>query len=175
LRSFALALALLAGGAQAEFKSDWERENEDRLKQSDERVVAPPPLQREKLVEVKLHVSADTDFRYYVDWASVSAADDRIVRYVLLARSPSGSENVTFEGIRCPGEYRVYAVGKPGGGWSGRPSEWRAIPRHPNAVQASLARQYFCPGRHPVATTDEGQRSVRAGGHDGLFPGVLPQ
>jgi hypothetical protein len=170
VRFLALGFALAASSAYGEFKSDWERENEDRLKQSDERVVPPPPLERGRLVELKLHVSADTDFRYYVDWGSVSAEADRIVRYVLVAQSPSGSENVSFEGIRCPNEYRVYAVGRPEGGWGGRPSEWRAIPRHPNAVQAALARQYFCPGRHPVATSAEGQRAVRAGGHPGAFP-----
>jgi hypothetical protein len=171
MRVFALALAVAATSAYGQFQSDWERANEERLKQSDERVVPPPPLERGRLVEVKLHMLADSDFRYYVDWGSVSAEPDRIVRYVLLARSPSGAENVTFEGIRCPNEYRVYAVGRPQGGWGGRPSEWRRIPRHPNAAQATLARQYFCPGRQAVATSAEGQRAVRAGGHPGIAIG----
>jgi hypothetical protein len=166
-----VALALAAVPAYGQIKSDWERENEDRLKQSDERLVPPPPLERGRLVEVKLHVSADTDFRYYVDWGSVSAGPDRIVRYVLLGRGANGTENLSFEGLRCPGEYRVYAVGRPEGGWGGRPSEWRPIPRNPNAVQGALARQYFCPGRAPIATSDEGQRAVRAGGHPGVFIG----
>jgi CNP1-like family len=164
-----VALALAAAPAYGQIKSDWERENEDRLKQSDERLVPPPPLERGRLVEVKLHVSADTDFRYYVDWGSVSAGPDRIVRYVLLARGANGTENLSFEGIRCPGEYRVYAVGRPEGGWSGRPGEWRPIPRNPNAIQVALARQYFCPGRAAIATSDEGQRAVRDGGHPGVF------
>jgi hypothetical protein len=168
LRFLAFSLALAATSVCGQIKSDWERENEDRLKQSEERVVPPPPLERSRLVEVKLHVSADTEFRYYVDWASVSAESDRIVRYVLVARSRSGTENVTFEGIRCPNQYRVYAVGKPDGAWGGRPSEWRPIARHPNAAQAALARQYFCPGRQAVATSAEGQHALRAGGHPGI-------
>ena len=168
-----LAAAVLAlgvgGAAHAQIKSDWELKNEDRLKQSEERAVAPPALERGRLVELKLHVSADTEFRFYVDWGSVSAGEDRIVRYVLLARSPAGSENVTFEGIRCPGEYRVYAVARPDGSWAGRAAEWRPIPRNANGAQNVLARQYFCPGRHPVQTSAEGQRAVRAGGHPGVF------
>lgn len=166
--AFALFFSLTA--AQAQVRSDWELKNEDRLKQSEERPVAPPALSRSRLVEIKLHVSADSDFRYYVDWASVSAGEDRIVRYVLVARNAVGTENVSFEGIRCPGEYRVYAVGRPDGNWSGRPSEWRPIPHHPNASQATLAKQYFCPGRHPIASSAEGQRALRAGGHPGVFP-----
>jgi CNP1-like family protein len=168
----ALALVVLASAAQAQVRSDWELKNEDRLKQSQEQGVAPPALDRARLVEVKLHVSADSEFRYYVDPASVSVGADRIVRYVLIGRSASGAENVSFEGIRCPGEYRVYAVGRPDGSWAGRPSEWRPIPRHPNASQAALARQYFCPGRHPILTSDEGQQALRAGGHPGVFPGA---
>jgi len=170
LRIAALSLVLAAGAAHGDVRSDWERENEDRLKQADERVVPPPPLERGRLVEVKQHALADTDFRYYVDWGSVSAEADRIVRYLLVARSPAGTENVTFEGIRCPREYRVYAVGRPEGGWGGRPSEWRPIPRNPNAAQVVLARQYFCPGRQAIRTSAEGQRAVRDGGHPGALP-----
>jgi CNP1-like family len=167
LKFFHFVLLLFAAAAHAQIQSDWERENEDRLKQSGERLVPPPPLDRGRLVEVKLHVSADTDFRYYVDSGSVSSGEDRIVRYVLVARSPTGAENVSFEGIRCPGEYRVYAVGRPDGSWAGRPGEWRPIPRHPNVSQATLARQYFCPGRAPIHNSEEGRKAVRAGGHPG--------
>jgi len=132
--------------------------------------VAPPLLERSRLVELKLNLSATTDFRYYVDWGSVSAGEDRIVRYTLLARSPSGAESVSFEGIRCQSrEYRVYAVGEPGGGWGGRASEWRPIPRTVNSSQAVLAKDYFCPGRAAIRTSAEGQQAVRAGGHPGVF------
>ena len=169
LKPLLFPLLLFATAVHGQFQSDWERANEERLKQQGERLVAPPPLERSRLVELKLHVSASTDFRYYVDWASVSAGEDRIVRYALVARSAAGVENVSFEGIRCPGEYRVYAVGKPDGGWTGRASEWRPIPRSVNSSQAALARQYFCPGRAAIRTSAEGQQAVRAGGHPGIF------
>jgi hypothetical protein len=170
LKFVALLGFFLATAAHAQVKSDWELKNETRLKQSEELSVPPPALEPGRLVEIKLHVSADSGFRYYVDWASVSAGEDRIVRYVLVARGDGGTQNVSYEGIRCPGEYRVYAVGRPDGSWGGRPSEWRPIPRHANAAQAALARTYLCPGRHPVASSDEGQRAIRAGGHPGVFP-----
>src|SRR5207247_2560510 len=114
LRLFILGVLALAGTTgYAQIKSDWERANEDRLKQSQEQAVPPPSLDKARLVEVKSTLAADTDFRFFIDPESVSVGEDRIVRYVLVARSPSGSESVTFEGIRCLGEYRVYAVGHP--------------------------------------------------------------
>ena len=167
MRFLVLAAACLAGAAQAQVgvQSDWERANEERLKQAGEKLVPPPPLVRTRLVAVQLDPSARTDCRFYVDWGSVSTGDDRIVRYVLVARNPGGVENVTFEGLRCQGEYRVYAVGRPEGGWGGQPSEWRPIPRNPNAVQQTLIKDYFCPGRAAIRSNAEGQEAVRARGH----------
>ena len=149
-------------------QSDWERANEERLKQSGEKLVPPPPLDRKRLVEVKLSPPTQAEFRFFVDWGSVSADDDRIVRYVLVARNAAGVESITFEGLRCQGEYRIYAVGRPQGGWGGQPSEWRPIPRNASAAQPTLAKDYFCPGRVAIRTSAEGQEAVRAGGHPGI-------
>jgi len=170
LRFLAPIILLCAiSSVNAQIKSDWERANEERLKQSQEQLVPPPSLDKARLVEVKSTLAADTDFRFFVDPDSVSVGEDRIVRYVLVSRSPSGSESITFEGIRCPGEYRVYAVGHADGTWAGRPSEWRTIVRDPRVSQATLARQYFCPGRSAILTNAEGQKAVRAGGHPGVI------
>jgi hypothetical protein len=146
-------------------KSDWERENEERLKQSEEVVVAPPPLARAKLIELELE--ATSDFRYFIDAQSVSVGPDRIVRYTMVARSPGGVENITFEGLRCSGEYRVYAVGQPGeGGWSGRPGNWRPVPRDARIGQNALMQKYFCPARATaIRDAQEGVAALRAGRH----------
>jgi hypothetical protein len=164
-----LACALGAAGAAAQVRSDWERENEDRLKQAQEEVVPPPPLERARLVEMKLPAAAETDFRFFVDASSVSVGPDRIVRYVLVARSASGVENVTYEGIRCPAEYRIYAVARADGSWGGRASEWRPIPRDARASQSTLSRQYFCPARQAILSAEEGRKALAAGAHPGVF------
>jgi hypothetical protein len=168
ISAFALAVgaACAAASAAAQPKSDWERENEERLKQSEEVVVAPPRLDRASLVELEL--DAPTDFRYYVDAASLSVGADRVVRYVFVARSPGGVESLTFEGLRCSaGEYRVYAVGRPAGdGWAGRPGQWRPVPPNPRLGQNALLRRYFCPARGTaIADAAEGADALRAGGH----------
>lgn len=165
MRRALLALAFFAAGASAQIQSDWERENEDRLRQSSEQVVPPPPLDRRRLVEVSAPPAAETGFQYFIDSASISVASDRIVRYALLARSPDGAENITFEGIRCPSEYRIYAVGRSDGSWGGRASEWRPIPRNARATQNWLGRQYFCPARTAILSAEEGRRAL-AGARD---------
>ena len=158
-----LALALATPPAAAQVPSDWEREHAERLKQSEELVVAPPALDRSRLVEVK--VEAESDFRYFVDPGSISVGSDRVVRYIMVARSSSGVENVTYQGMRCPGEYRIYAVGRGEGTWGGRPSAWRPVPQDLRSGERALSRRYFCPGRAAIQTSDEGARALREGGH----------
>jgi hypothetical protein len=168
-----LRLPLLVGGAffaacaSAQLPSDWEREHAERLKQSQELVVTPPHLDRSRLVELDLE--ADSDFRYFIDAGSVSVGSDRIVRYAMLARSAGGTENVTFEGLRCPGDYRVYAVGRSDGSWGGRPGAWRPVPSGRGMGQNALSRRYFCPGRAAIQNAAEGVHALRARGHPGAF------
>jgi hypothetical protein len=162
-----LLLALHGAGAAGQIKSDWERENEERLKQADEQVVTPPAWDKARLVELQLRERSD--FSYLVDPASISVGADRIVRYVVLARSPSGVENVSFEAIRCPGEYRILAVGRPDGSWAGRPSEWRPVPRDVRLAQNVLSRRYFCPVRQAIRSAQEGVDALRSGGHPQLL------
>lgn len=163
MRRLLHALVFVAPAALAQVQSDWEREHAERLRQSEELVVAPPALERSRLVEVK--PQADSEFRYFVDAGSISVGPDRIVRYVMVARSPSGVENVTFQGMRCPREYRIYAVGRADGSWGGRPSTWRPAPPDLRSGERALSDRYFCPGRAAVLTAEEGARALRDGGH----------
>ena len=158
-----VALALFAATAAAQMRSDWERENEERLKQANEQVVAPPALDRRRLLALNAPPALESGFQYFVDPASLSVGSDRIVRYVMLARSPDGAENVTFEGIRCPSEYRIYAVGRQDGTWGGRASEWRSIPRNARATQNWLGRHYFCPARTAISSAEEARRALMSG------------
>lgn len=167
MRLFLLGFAFFAAAAGAQVQSDWERENAERLKQANEQEVPPPVLDRSRLVEVKL--DADSAFRYFVDAGSVSVGADRIVRYVMVARSPSGVENITFEGLRCPDQYRIYAVGRRDGSWGGKPSAWRQVPRDARNGERALSRLYFCPARVAIQTAEEGAKALRDGGHAAMM------
>src|SRR6186997_3691222 len=80
-------------------KSDWEKANEEKLAASEKAAAAntipSPPGKRGELIEFS--VGPTTDFRFFIDAQSLSVDNEGVVRYVLVARSPEGVENVTFE------------------------------------------------------------------------------
>ena len=160
----ALALALCAGLATGQPKSDWEIEVERRgWKEGEYKLPGQPKSQ--DLIE--FYVSATTDFRFFVDAQSLSVGKDGVVRYTLLARSPSGVENITYEGIRCAaGSLRVYAYGRAGGSWAERDSDWRPIEaKTTQRWHNALWREYFCPMKVPIFDVAEGIDALRRGGH----------
>jgi hypothetical protein len=57
-------------------------------------------------------LSARRSNRLFIDLGSYSVGKDGVARYILRVQSPSGAENVSFEGIRCQGhQLRKYAFG----------------------------------------------------------------
>jgi hypothetical protein len=144
-------------------KSTWEREQEERAFQDSGLVLPPPPKGR--LIEFS--VTSASSFKFFIDPQSLSVSDG-VVRYTLVARSPSGAETVSYEGMRCgmPGSYRVYAFAN-GGAWTRNPSpEWKPI--EPKSVQRwhnVLRGQYFCPTRLSIQSVAEGLDALRRGGH----------
>lgn len=148
----------------AQPKSDWERRQEDREWREAE--VALPAFPRPADL-LPFFVSAASDFRFFVDGASLSVGADGVVRYTLVARSPQGAESVVFEGMRCATrEVRGYASGRADGSWSRRDTPWRPI-GHPSVQRwhKALATEYFCPGRTAIHSAAEGLDALRRGGH----------
>jgi hypothetical protein len=89
-----------------------------------------------------------------------------VISYVLVARSLSGVDNVTFEAINCKSdEYRIYALGRADGTWGGQASPWRPIADSRQPQHRSLQRDYFCPQSNPISDADEGRRALQDGGH----------
>jgi len=173
MRIFLLRLSLLlvvAGcssrGPQVE--SDWERNNAVQLA-GEEDVALPPYPKNENLVPV--YISATTDFKYFVDASTLSVSPKaREIRYVFVARSPSGVDNVSYEAIRCPEEFRVLATGEGAGKWSSRPGPWRPIVKGAAlSWPYALSRNYFCPHRDPIRTAEEGSDALRRGSHPAVY------
>jgi CNP1-like family len=127
---------------------------------------ALPPFPAQATL-VEFTVAEATPFRFFIDGASLDAGSDGIVRYVLVARSPEGVENVSFEGIRCASaEYRIYAVGRSDRSWGGRPGNWQKISGASIArYRTALQREYFCPQNEPIRSRQEGILALQQGGH----------
>lgn len=106
----------------------------------------PPAPKEENLLE--FFVSSATDNRFFVDSASLAPGPDGVMRYILVIRSPSGSLNVTFEGMRCKSkERKIYAIGRPDGTWGrARNPRWEVIRYEArNRQHHMLFDDFFCP------------------------------
>ena len=114
----------------------------------------------------KFEMDARTPHSYFIDSASVSVGEDKVIRYTLVVRTGGGATNVSFEGIRCDvREQRVYAFGRPDGTWSrARDAKWRRIePREVNGHHYLLHGQYFCNERKFPATLQQINNTLRYG------------
>ena len=117
-------------------------------------VPAPTDWKLERVVEFTLG-SASTPLRFGIDPLTLSVGSDGVVRYVFVARSPSGAVNALFEGIRCKtAEVRVYARWDPDGkrwlpGLSGD-GAWQALDNRGATRRAmQVARGGVCDGAAP--------------------------
>lgn len=159
-RLAAVACLVAAACGSTEEKSDWEREHEKNLPPSEDELSLPAYPRDRDLIEFS--AAPTSDFRYFVDSNSINVGSDGIVRYTLVARSPAGVENVSYEGMRCTtGELRVYALGRERG-WRMTQSAWR--PMQPGSMQAwhrVLYREYFCRYREPVASREQAIYALR--------------
>ncbi|HKC31129.1 MAG TPA: CNP1-like family protein [Burkholderiales bacterium] len=162
-----LLVLVIAGCAPTQPVSDWERQNRQSLISED---TAPPPPYPRQADLIEFYVSPTAEFKYFVDARSLSVGADRIVRFTLVARSPSGVDNVSYEGLRCPREHRLYAVARAEGSWSGRDSDWREFARGTSlGWQYALAQHFFCPHRDPIRSATEGIDALRRGSHPSVY------
>lgn len=162
LAAAALALAVCPGlhAQSSPFKSDWEMEQEKLVIREGE-VKLPPRFRDENLLEFE--IGRSVSFRFFVDKASLDAGADEVVRYTLVARSPQGVENVSYEGIHCrTGRTRVYAVGQAGGRWRTVNQDWTDVQKLWTRV---LQTDYFCPLHRAIYNAAEGVDALQRGGH----------
>ena len=128
-------------------------------------VDAPPPpaLRTQGLVPVEVLRSGTMHFG--VDPASISVGADRVVRYVVVATSSSGTVNGIYEGIRCDtGEVKVYARHNPDSGWvPARDPQWQNIFNTANTSHSlAIARSGACMENAPNTSAAQIVQDLRA-------------
>ena len=157
LRSFvalaALGLAAAAGHAQLVAEDpDWKEQEAPR----------PPAVTTKGLIPLDIRTGS---LRVGVDPASISVGDDRIVRYVVVAASPTGTVNAMYEGLRCrTGEVKVYARHNPDSGWVPAPNaDWEPLHEQRNTRHSlHIARAGACREHAPNGSPEQIVRDLRA-------------
>lgn len=150
MRASALLLCLLAAGSCwsqiTDLDPDWkELEVPPPAKVNADRMV---PLEMPRYVTVKVGIDPDT----------LSIGADGIVRYVMIAATPSGHINAMYEGIWClKGEVKTYARLGSDGKWDPVPEpQWLALNGNQRSMHAlAFARQGACEGRASAARTPQ--------------------
>jgi hypothetical protein len=145
-RRAACALAALCWAFPAVAQSHFE-ENFDDAAKSWQEVAIQLPAPPSDASLLPFSVSGNATQNFAVDANSLSIGEDGVVRYTLVATSPSGARNVSYEGIRCETfERKSYAYGHADGTWSrSRRDQWTPIVRNTaNRQHAVLAQDFFC-------------------------------
>lgn len=152
----ALALQLMISiTAQAQSRSEQNSDDEKKPWQEIATQLPAPPS-AENLIP--FYVSPTTTLKFAIDSKSLTTGSDGVVRYVLVSKSASGAENISYEGIRCESsEVKLYAFGHKDGTWGrSRRDKWTPIiEQSSNRQHAALAHDYFCDGKVIAGGTDE--------------------
>lgn len=120
-------------------------------------VPPPPAFDVKKLLTFE--VPRISSLVYGVDPASVSISkSDSLVRYVMVATSPSGTRSVMYEALRCStGEFKIYARYSADGKWNPVANpEWRSVfASMPSKHPLWFARAGACDAAAPVGSISE--------------------
>ncbi len=130
-------------------------------KESD--VPPPPAFDLGKLLSFE--VSPMSSLVYGVDPATLSISrSDSLVRYVVVATSPSGVRNIMYEGIRCStGEFKSYARYTSDGRWLAVSNpQWRSMfEAMPSRHALQFAKAGGCDGAAPASSVQELVRRLK--------------
>lgn len=164
-----LVVFLSAGAGSIVYAVPPEDGGEDEQRPAVEKEVALPAFPADDSL-IPVYAGVTSTSRFLLDQTSISIGDDGVVRFVLVTRSSSGVENVSFEGIRCYSlERRIYAVGRSDRAWSkSRNANWMPISSSTVSLPHwELAKRYFCDYGLPVSSPRHAIEAIRRGGQPG--------
>lgn len=129
------SLALTVAGAHGQI-TDWQKPEAYRGETVDPAAVEKakedgyevPPLTA-NVDWLEFYLNASTRNRYFIARDQLAIGKDGAVRYIMRIVSPSGTENISAEGLRCANqERRIYATLRKDGQWSqARGDRWLPI------------------------------------------------
>lgn len=124
-------------------------------------VPAPPAFSFDRLIRFEVNPNSPMVFSVDPQTLSISPAD-RVVRYVVVASSPSGSRNVFYEGIRCPtAEVKTYARHN-GDKWvMASDPKWQPMALQSSRHAFALARQGACENAGTPSRAEDVVRTLK--------------
>jgi hypothetical protein len=155
LAVWALGLALCSSMAHAQLAAD-----DPDWKESE--APTPPSFDIKRLVPFE--VSTASSMKWGFDPDTMKITPDGIVRYVVVAQSPSGVVNAMYEAVRCTtAEWKTYARFNKDSGWSvAADPQWRPLRGYqPSNHALRLAQQGMCTGGAPAQSVRQVVRSVQ--------------
>lgn len=128
----------------------------------------PPYPANTNLIEFDAGPASNLSF--FIDANSISVDKKmRVIRYSMIARSPQGGDNVSYEALRCETrERKRYAIGDPSTQtWAPvRTRVWETLEQVRQLHgQRELAKYYFCPRGLVVSSASEALHALKAGIH----------
>jgi hypothetical protein len=151
--AFACAAAPSFGQLLGDIDPDWKE------------LEAPPPPALRTRGLIPIEMPPGISLRFGVDPDSIAVAADGVVRYVVVASSPTGALNAMYEGLRCnTAQVKVYARYNPDSVWvQNRGAEWQPLQNRPNSRHSlTIARTGVCVGQGPSGNASEIARALRA-------------
>jgi hypothetical protein len=117
---------------------------------------APPAaFNLDKLIPVANPTRSNLSYSVAPD--TVSVGSDKVVRYVIVAKSPRGAMNVLYEGVRCDTrEVKAYASWRLDSGWRElSDAQWQEL-RNANSRHAhTMSNDAFCDVRIVYGSADD--------------------
>ena len=170
----AAALTAFFFGPPAFAQSQFEEDFDDTGKTWQEIAVQLPATPSNENL-ISFYVSPTATQNFSVDEKSLSVGKDGVIRFTMVATSPAGARNISYEGIRCETfERKSYAFARTDGTWArSRRDQWEPIVRNAaNRQHGTLAIDFFCESksisgtRETILTRLRGNRPInsRSGG-----------
>ena len=126
-------------------------------------VPAPPAFSLDRLLQFEVNPNSSLVYAIDPQTLSISPAD-RVVRYVLVATSPSGVRNVFYEGIRCSAaQVKTYARHADGRWIVAADPPWQDMANRPSRHALQLARQGACDNSGTPSSVGDIVRALRTG------------
>ena len=152
-----LTSAAMAGEVfQGERDNSWSGTTDNYQEPWKELTSVLPPAPIEKNLIVLSSDRFSDDYEYVIDRNSTSLQSDKVFRYTVVVRTPTGVSNGFYEGISCENRnYKTYGILTDNGFQKTLGSSWQPMRKSGITIfRLVLLDEYVCTGHSRPASLD---------------------